>query len=115
MIWLQNIQNNNTPPELIIFSNLLLEIKFLLYLRPIRLFGVYFQIILGVVRKVFPFLIIFGGIVLAYAHSFHLLLRHNSMVDSTIQLHGKNETTFTWFHTSILATYFYLTGNYKLM
>ncbi|CAJ0896978.1 11693_t:CDS:2 [Entrophospora sp. SA101] len=44
--------NNAVPPIwLISFSNLLLDIKFMLFLRAFRYFGAYFAIIIGVAKK----------------------------------------------------------------
>ncbi|RIB00606.1 hypothetical protein C2G38_1146124 [Gigaspora rosea] len=71
-IWLQN---NDMPTEWATFSTLLLEIKFLLFFRAIQFSGDYFSMILGVAQRGFSFLIILGFIIVAFAHSLHLLLR----------------------------------------
>ncbi|RIB05040.1 hypothetical protein C2G38_2220738 [Gigaspora rosea] len=56
----------------------LLEIKFLLFFRILDYFGTYFAIMIGVAQKVFSFLVVLGILVLAFAHSLHLLLRPKS-------------------------------------
>ncbi|KAF0541195.1 transient receptor potential cation channel subfamily a member 1-like [Gigaspora margarita] len=72
IIWLRN---NEMPTEWATFSTLLLEIKFLLFFRAIEFSGDYFSMILGVAQRGFSFLIILGFIIVAFAHSLHLLLR----------------------------------------
>ncbi|KAF0541193.1 transient receptor potential cation channel subfamily a member 1-like [Gigaspora margarita] len=72
ILWLQN---NDMPTEWATFSTLLLEIKFLLFFRAIEFSGDYFSMILGVAQRGFSFLIILGFIIVAFAHSLHLLLR----------------------------------------
>ncbi|PKB96386.1 hypothetical protein RhiirA5_434931 [Rhizophagus irregularis] len=44
-------------------------------------FGIYFAIIIGVVKKVFPFLVVLLFIVLGYAQAFFIVLRSNSIND----------------------------------
>ncbi|KAF0448581.1 transient receptor potential cation channel subfamily a member 1-like [Gigaspora margarita] len=75
LIWLNDI----TPPIwLITISAFLLEFKFLLFFRALEYFGKYFAIMIGVGQKVFSFLLVLGIMVLAFAHSLHLLLRPTS-------------------------------------
>ncbi|RIB11417.1 hypothetical protein C2G38_2042690 [Gigaspora rosea] len=68
------------PTKLATFSTLFLEIKFLLYFRAIEFSGDFFSMILGVAKRGFSFLLILGFIVVAFAHSLHLLLRPASSV-----------------------------------
>ncbi|CAG8495238.1 2210_t:CDS:2 [Dentiscutata heterogama] len=77
IIWLRN---DYMPTSMATISTLLLEIKFLLFFRATKFFGVYFSIILGVARKAFSFLMILGFIIFAFAHSLHLILRPNTEV-----------------------------------
>ncbi|CAG8437028.1 2952_t:CDS:2 [Diversispora eburnea] len=69
------LQEKEMPVGIVTLSILMLEVKFLLFFRAIRFFGVYFAIILGAGARVFSFLLILGIIVIAFAHSLHLLLR----------------------------------------
>ncbi|KAF0559045.1 transient receptor potential cation channel subfamily a member 1-like [Gigaspora margarita] len=72
IVWLYD----ETPSIWIIsIATFLLEIKFLLFFRVLEYFGAYFAIIIGVAQKIFSYLIILGIIILAFAHSLHLLLR----------------------------------------
>jgi hypothetical protein len=73
ILWLY--YNNSPPVELISLSNLLLDLKFMLFLRAFTYFGRYFAIILGVARKVFSFLIILFIIILSFSHAFYILLK----------------------------------------
>ena len=59
----------------ITFSTLLLELKFIIFFRYIEFFGIYLAMIMNTVDKVVSFLIIFGLVIFAFAHSLHLLLR----------------------------------------
>ncbi|KAF0464946.1 transient receptor potential cation channel subfamily a member 1-like [Gigaspora margarita] len=75
LIWL----HDKTPSTWIItIAAFLLEIKFLLFFRTLDYFGTYFAIMIGVAQKVFSFLVVLGILVLAFAHSLHLLLRPTS-------------------------------------
>ncbi|KAF0543990.1 transient receptor potential cation channel subfamily a member 1-like [Gigaspora margarita] len=75
LIWL----HVRTPSTWIItIAAFLLEIKFLLFFRTLDYFGTYFAIMIGVAQKVFSFLVVLGILVLAFAHSLHLLLRPTS-------------------------------------
>ncbi|RIB19437.1 hypothetical protein C2G38_1265977 [Gigaspora rosea] len=75
LIWL----HEKTPSTWIItIATFLLEIKFLLFFRALDYFGTYFAIMIGVAQKVFSFLVVLGILVLAFAHSLHLLLRPTS-------------------------------------
>ncbi|RIB12777.1 hypothetical protein C2G38_2041547 [Gigaspora rosea] len=75
LIWL----HVKTPATWIItIAAFLLEFKFLLFFRTLSYFGAYFAIMIGVAQKVFSFLIILGVMIIAFAHSLHLLLRPTS-------------------------------------
>jgi hypothetical protein len=112
-----------------------LSFKFLLFFRVIESFGIYFAIVIGVAKKVFPFLVLLFFIVLGYAQAFFIVLRSNIINDGSdpryvatkydlvnpdgtisnattiIQEPDSNTNLFTWFPTSLLAVYKLLTGN----
>ncbi|CAJ0873075.1 14442_t:CDS:2 [Entrophospora sp. SA101] len=67
--------------SLVSASSLLLDLKFLLFLRVIKYFGIYFAIVIGVARKVFSFLVILTIIILSFAHAFHLLLKPSTPIN----------------------------------
>jgi hypothetical protein len=116
-------------------SIILLSFKFLLFFRVFKSFGIYFAIIIGVAKKVFPFLVLLFFIILGYAQAFFIILRPNSINDdndpqnlatkydfvnsdgtinnttSIIQEPDSNTNLFNWFPTSLLAVYNLLTGN----
>jgi hypothetical protein len=112
-----------------------LSFKFLLFFRVFKSFGIYFAIIIGVAKKVFPFLVLLFFLVLGYAQAFFIVLRSNSINDdnnprnlaakyifvnsdgtindatSIIQDPDSNTNLFNWFPTSLLAVYNLLTGD----
>ncbi|RIB10602.1 hypothetical protein C2G38_2105592, partial [Gigaspora rosea] len=59
-------------------------------------FGIYFAIMIGVAQKVFSFLIVLGIMVLAFAHSLHLLLRPTSDSSSVSSWALKNNWTLAF-------------------
>jgi hypothetical protein len=91
---------------------------------------------IGVAKKVFPFLMLLFFIVLEYAQAFFIILKSNSInndndpqniatkynfvnsnrtINNTttiIQDPDSNTNLFNWFPTSLLAVYNFLTGNY---
>ncbi|RGB27721.1 hypothetical protein C1646_768761 [Rhizophagus diaphanus] len=67
-------------------------------------FGIYFAIIIGVAKKVSPFLVLLFFIVLGYAQAFLIVLRSNITNDD-------NDNLFNWFPTSLLAVYKLITGD----
>ncbi|CAJ0906828.1 9939_t:CDS:2 [Entrophospora sp. SA101] len=73
IIWL--INEEPPPNQLISLSNLLLDLKFMLFLRVFKYFGAYFTIILGVAKNVFSFLVILFIIILSFSHAFYIILR----------------------------------------
>jgi hypothetical protein len=74
--WIKSISDGNGDGEskLIAFSCLFLDLKFLLFLRGIEYFGVYFAIIINVARQVVSFLMLLLIIVIGFAHGFFILL-----------------------------------------
>ncbi|KAF0437534.1 transient receptor potential cation channel subfamily a member 1-like [Gigaspora margarita] len=104
LVWLHNI----TPPIWIItISAFLLEIKFLLFFRALEYFGKYFAITIGVAQKVFSFLVVLGIMVLAFAHSLHLLLRPTSEY-SYDQPSYTNDANNPW---NLVSTYKLISSN----
>jgi hypothetical protein len=108
-------------------SIILMSFKFLLFFRVFKSFGIYFAIIIGVAKKVFPFLVLLFFIVLGYALAFFIVLRSTSINDdlatkydfvnpdgtisTIIQETDSNTNLFNWFPTSLLAVYNLITGN----
>ncbi|CAJ0850367.1 13740_t:CDS:2 [Entrophospora sp. SA101] len=78
ILWLH--YNSPPPVQLISASNLLLDLRLMLFLRVFKNFGAYFAIIIGVAKKVFWFLIIIMIIILSFSHAFYLLLKPNQDV-----------------------------------
>ncbi|EXX70462.1 hypothetical protein RirG_087150 [Rhizophagus irregularis DAOM 197198w] len=77
--WLQtNDKNNNCLIQLLSFSCLFLDIKFLLFFRAFEYFGVYFAIIISVGKKIFSFIIVIFIIIISFAHAFYILLSPKS-------------------------------------
>jgi hypothetical protein len=127
------IKFDHPPPEWVLAaSNLLLEIKFLLYLRIFESYGRYFAIILGVAYKVFSFLIILLIIIISFAHAFYIILGQQKDLlrltdkyyatnpDGTLNPNAifvkepnTNTNMFAWPGTSLLAMYMFLLGNKK--
>ncbi|RIB22914.1 hypothetical protein C2G38_928335 [Gigaspora rosea] len=104
IIWLHDI----TPPIWIItISAFLLEFKFLLYFRALEYFGKYFAIMIGVAQKVFSFLFILIIMVLAFAHSLHLLLRPTSEY-SYDQPSYTDDANNPW---NLVSTYKFISSN----
>jgi hypothetical protein len=77
--WLQtNDKSNNYLTQLLSFSCLFLDIKFLLFFRAFEYFGVYFAIIISVGKKIFSFLLVLFIIIISFAHAFYILLSPKS-------------------------------------
>ncbi|RIB16597.1 hypothetical protein C2G38_2189503 [Gigaspora rosea] len=110
-------KNITIPVWIITISVFLLEIKFLLFFRVLEYFGTYFAIMIGVAQKIFSFLVVLGILVLAFAHSLHILLRptteysYNQPRSSLVEIPDDNTNMFALFSTSLLAVYFMLTGD----
>ena len=68
------IEHKDLRPWITI-SCLILDIKFILFLRAFESFGIYFAIMLAVARKIFSFLLILFLIILSFAHAFFILLK----------------------------------------
>ena len=71
--WLYS--NHDGIKELIAFSCILLNFKFLLFFRVFESFGIYFAIIIGVGKKIFSFLVVVFIIILSFAQAFFILLK----------------------------------------
>jgi hypothetical protein len=56
-------------------SSLLLYLKFLLFFQIHQSFGIYFAIIFGVAKRVFPFLVVLFFFILGFAHAFFITLK----------------------------------------
>ena len=73
--WLQTSdKNSNYLIQLLSFSCLFLDIKFLLFFRAFEYFGVYFAIIISVGKQIISFLVILFIILISFAHTFYILL-----------------------------------------
>ncbi|PKC68902.1 hypothetical protein RhiirA1_533856 [Rhizophagus irregularis] len=96
--------DKSQPLWLMAISIILLSFKFLLFFRVIESFGIYFAIIIGVAKRVFPFLVLLFFIVLGYAQAFFIVLKSNITNDGSDNL-------FNWFPTSLLAVYKLITGD----
>ncbi|RIB19864.1 hypothetical protein C2G38_2180752 [Gigaspora rosea] len=104
IIWLYNI----FPPVWIItISVFLLEIRFLLFFCVLENFGTYFAIMIGVAQKIFSFLVILGILVLAFAHSLHILLRPSTKY-SYNQPNYTNDSNNPW---NLVSTYQFISSN----
>ncbi|PKC62987.1 hypothetical protein RhiirA1_443631 [Rhizophagus irregularis] len=97
--------------------------------------GIYFAIILGVAKTVYPFLVVLAFIILGYAQAFLFILRStnvndandpwnlvtryyfansNEIINNTttlVQLPNSNTNLFNWFPTSLFAVYKIITGD----
>jgi len=116
-------------------SIILLSFKFLLFFRVFKSYGIYFAIIIGVAKTVFPFLVLLFFIVLGFSLAFFIILRSTSPNDANdprnvatkydfvnpdgtinnattmIQDPDSNTNLFNWFPTSLLAVYKIITGD----
>src|SRR3990170_4104740 len=66
---------NDKPFFLLSISCLLLDFKFLLFFKAFESFGVYFIIIISVMRKIVSFLVVLFIILVSFAHAFFILLQ----------------------------------------
>ncbi|GES86118.1 hypothetical protein GLOIN_2v1874127 [Rhizophagus clarus] len=80
IIWLQTNDRNDHVIQLLSFSCLFLDIKFLLFFRAFESFGVYFAIIISVGRQIIAFLLVLFIIIISFAHAFYILLLPKSDV-----------------------------------
>ncbi|GET52770.1 hypothetical protein GLOIN_2v936047 [Rhizophagus irregularis DAOM 181602=DAOM 197198] len=77
--WLQtNDKNNNYLIQLLSFSCLFLDIKFLLFFRIFEQIGVYFEIFDRVLKRISYFLFVLFIIIISFAHAFYILLSPKS-------------------------------------
>jgi hypothetical protein len=65
---------NNHILQLLSFSCLFLDIKFLLFFRAFESFGIYFAIIISVAKQIIYFLVVLLIIIISFAHAFYILL-----------------------------------------
>jgi hypothetical protein len=131
--------NKNQPLWLMAISVILLSFRFLLFFRVLKSYGIYFAIIIGVAKTVFPFLVVLFFIILGFSHAFFIILRSISADDANdprnlatkydfvnpngtisnattmIQDPDSNTNLFNWFPTSLLAVYKIITGNNFLL
>lgn len=76
--WLVTNEKNDQTIQLLSFSCLFLDLKFLLFFRSFESFGVYFAIIISVAKQIFYFLIVLFIILTSFAHAFYILLTPRS-------------------------------------
>ncbi|GBC04374.1 hypothetical protein RclHR1_05650002 [Rhizophagus clarus] len=129
------IINKSQPHWLVAISTILLSFKFLLFFRVFKSFGIYFAIILGVAKTVYPFLVVLFFILLGYAQAFYFILRTVNVNDNNdpwnlatrfyfansdeiindtttlVQPPDSNTNLFNWFPTSLFAVYKIITGD----
>ncbi|KAF0509354.1 transient receptor potential cation channel subfamily a member 1-like [Gigaspora margarita] len=103
-IW---IYDKTASVWIITIAAFLLDIKFLLFFRALEYFGKYFAIMIGVAQKVFSFLVILSIMVLAFAHSLHLLLRPTSKYSYNKPSYN-NDTNNPW---NLVSTYKFISSN----
>ena len=77
IFWYKYSYDYDMVKEIGAFTNLLFYLKFLLFFRVFQSFGIYFAIIIGVAKKVFPFLMVLFFILLGFAHAFFNILRND--------------------------------------
>ncbi|KAF0522450.1 transient receptor potential cation channel subfamily a member 1-like [Gigaspora margarita] len=104
IIWIYDI---TIPVWIITISVFLLEIKFLLFFRVLQYFGTYFAIMIGVAQKIFSFLVVLGILVLAFAHSLHILLRPTTKY-SYNQPSYTDDSNNPW---NLVSTYQFISSN----
>ncbi|CAJ0839494.1 506_t:CDS:2, partial [Entrophospora sp. SA101] len=105
--------NPSSHVRLISLSNLILDLKFMLFLRGLDYFGRYFAIILGVAKKVFSFLMILFLIILSFAHAFYMLLKPSQDYTLDSPIFNKNDPNNPWNLTSKYFTYFTSNNSYN--
>ncbi|KAF0561093.1 kinase-like protein [Gigaspora margarita] len=107
------------PIWAVTISTLLLELKFLSFFRNIEIIGAYFAMIIGVAKNAFSFLVILGFIIVAFAHSLHILLsqttddQNKSVVSNSTSVNAltTSPNIFVNLITAVLAVYMMLTGD----
>ncbi|PKK64465.1 hypothetical protein RhiirC2_869283 [Rhizophagus irregularis] len=77
-------------------------LNFILQLRMFRNIGVPIFIIFQIIRKVFWVIVIIGGMVFAFAHILHILLRDG----------GDPGSDFDKYNTSLISVYLFLVGEF---
>ncbi|GES97115.1 hypothetical protein GLOIN_2v1768207 [Rhizophagus clarus] len=71
------LKTNNRDIQLLSFTCLFLDIKFLLFFRVFESFGIYFAIIISVGKQIASFLVVLFIIIISFAHTFYILLSPN--------------------------------------
>ncbi|CAJ0838434.1 5695_t:CDS:2, partial [Entrophospora sp. SA101] len=119
ILWLY--YSNQPPVQLISASNLLLDLRLMLFLRVFKKFGAYFAIIIGVAKKVFCQNFALGypdfnndtnnpwNLVNAY-YTYFANNNSYSQDPFLVQLPDDNTNMFAQFSSSILAMYNFLAG-----
>ncbi|CAB4444874.1 unnamed protein product [Rhizophagus irregularis] len=130
----KSTSNYDIIKGIIAISNLLLYFKLLLFLRVFKSFGIYFAIIIGIPKKVFPFLVVLLFVFLGFAHAFFTLLRAtdpssdssstsnpsptsnpsstlNSTPTSNSSSSDDNKDKFNEFGSSLLTIFYILIGS----
>ncbi|PKY29121.1 hypothetical protein RhiirB3_445628 [Rhizophagus irregularis] len=96
--WLQTDKRNI---ELLSFTCLFLDIKFLLFFRVFESFGIYFAIIISVGKQIISFLVVLLIIIISFAHAFYILLSPKTNITFNEFLHN-NDSNNPW---NIVPTY----------
>ncbi|UZO23321.1 uncharacterized protein OCT59_015664 [Rhizophagus irregularis] len=118
------------------FSIFLLWIELILYLRLIPVIGIYVYHVIIVFKTIFPFFLFILIVIFAFAHTMFVLLRNptNIMIKDTTTYSGNatntltnetlhidlttnfdptsNDNPFTSFSKAMMATYFWINGNW---
>ncbi|RIB19686.1 hypothetical protein C2G38_1247405 [Gigaspora rosea] len=104
------IKNGSAPTWAITYSTLFLEIRYIIFLRPNRYFGIYLTMIMKTADKVISFFIVFGLFALALAHSLHLMLGPGSEKSQDISTDSTD--MFAEFGSAMVVSYYMmLTGD----
>ena len=95
--WLQTSdKNDNYLIQLLSFSCLFLDIKFMLFFRAFESFGVYFAIIISVGKKIFSFLVVLFIIIISFAHAFYILLSPKSEFSPEKRITNNDDPNNPW-------------------
>jgi hypothetical protein len=99
ILWLHKNEMDMIP--LLTFSCLFLDIKFLLFFRAFRYFGVYFAIMISVAKQIISFLVVLFIIIISFAHALYILLSPRSQF-SFDEYTNNNDPNNPW---NIATTY----------
>ncbi|EXX75558.1 hypothetical protein RirG_040820 [Rhizophagus irregularis DAOM 197198w] len=89
------IKYDDIPDWALSISCLLLDLKFLLFFRAFKSFGIYFALIFGVAYRVFSFLVVLAIIIASFAHAFFLLLHPQNLLDP-LSAQNPNDPNNPW-------------------